>query len=120
MRFAPLLAAASLAAFLPAPLSAVPGGEIATLPHGSYVCELPGDAAGPWRIRKPEEDFTIIGASNYRAGKSRGSYLLTGDLLMLTSGPFNGKRYHRQSSGFLRLIGDDGEPSELRCVLSDH
>ncbi len=120
MRYAPLLAAATLAAFPAAPSGAVPGGEISTMPHGTYICELPGDAAGPWRIRKPEEDFTVIGASNYRVADSRGSYLLTGDLLTLTSGPFNGKRYHRQSYGFLRLIGEDGEPSKLRCVLSSH
>ncbi len=118
MRYVPILAAALLAALPAAPSRAVPGGEIGTLPLGFYVCELPGDAAGPWRIRVPEEDFTIISASNYRANGVRGSYLLTNDNVVMTSGPFDGKRYHRQSHGFLRLIGDDGEPGKLRCVLS--
>lgn len=118
MRSLLLLMACLLAAFSAAPSSAVPGGEIKTLPLGTYVCELPGDAAGPWRIRVPEEDFAIINASSYRAGGVRGSYLLTNDRVVMTSGPLNGKRYHRQSFGFLRMLGTEGKPGKLRCVLS--
>jgi len=118
MRTVLVLAATLLAALPAAPSRAVPGGELATLPLGNYVCELPGDAAGPWRLRVLEEDFTIISASNYRASGGRGSYLLTNDSVVMTSGPFNSKRYHRQSHGFLRLVGDDGKPGELRCVLA--
>lgn len=118
MRVILTLMAAALAATAAAPTRAIPGGELSSLPLGAYHCELPGDAAGPWRIRQPEEDFTILRGSNYRANGKRGSYLLTGDRLTMTSGPFRDKRYHRQSHGFLRLIGDDGEPSALRCVLS--
>ena len=113
----------ALIAVLPAALAAsaglaVPGGEIGKLPTGAYLCELPGDAAGPWRVRQPDEDFSIISATNYRAKGTRGSYLLTNDQLVMTSGPHNGKRYHRQSHGYLRLIGEDGEPGKLRCVLT--
>jgi hypothetical protein len=118
MRPTLLLAAAMLAGLSPSPSIAVPGGEIGTLPLGFYLCELPGDAAGPWRIRKPEEDFTVINASMYTAGSKRGSYLLTDRKVAMTSGPHKGKHYFRQSRGILRLIGEDGEPSELRCVLS--
>jgi len=118
MRSTIMLAAAALAATSLAPAHAVPGGEMSTLPLGNYRCELPGDAAGPWRIRMPDEDFTIISASRYRANGHRGSYLLTNDNLVMTSGPFDGKRYHRQSYGFLRMIDEDGQPGKLRCVLS--
>ncbi|MDG2003129.1 MAG: hypothetical protein P8J20_07345, partial [Novosphingobium sp.] len=63
-------------------------------------------------------DFVIISSSNYRSNGVRGSYLRTSTSIVMTSGPLNGKRYHRQSHGFLRQIGDDGEPGKLRCVLS--
>jgi hypothetical protein len=118
MRFLLILAAVLLTALPAAPSRAVPGGEIGTLPHGRYFCELPGDAAGPWRIRVPEEDFVVISASNYQANGGRGSYLITNDNVAMTSGPLNGNRYIRQSHGFLRLIGDDRLPGKLRCVLS--
>ena len=45
-----------------------------------------------------------------------GTYLLAGDRLTMTSGPLRGKRYRRQSDGFLRLTGPDGQDSDLRCV----
>ena len=111
--------ALSLLAFVATgfPAHAVPGGEIGTLPLGRYVCERPGYVAGPSRHPAPEEDFTVVGASSYRTGGVRGSYLLTGKTVVMTSGPHEGKRYVRQSHGFLRLIGPDGQPGTLRCVL---
>ncbi len=96
-----------------APAVAAPGGGIETLPTGYYACELPGDAAGPVGRAVASEDFAIINASSYQADGSTGTYLLTGDDLVMTSGPRQGKRYYRQSIGFLRLNGPDGE---LRCV----
>jgi len=119
MRLALLVFAVLAACLSASPGLAVPGGEIGTMPKGLYKCELPGDAGGPWRVRQPDEDFEIINASVYRAGGTRGSYLLTDDRLVMTSGPFQGKRYNRQSFGLLRLIGDDGEPGPLRCVRSE-
>lgn len=95
---------------------AVPGGDIATLPIGDYICELPGDAAGPAGRHVPEEDFAVVTASSYRARGSLGSYLLTGERLVMTSGVHRGKRYHRLSDGFLRKLGPDGKDSQLRCV----
>lgn len=113
-----LAPAAVILTLLPlTPSFAVPGGEIGTLPLGNYICEMPGDAAGPWRIHQPEENFTILPNSSYRTEKGRGSYLLTNDEMVMTSGPLDGKRYYRQSYGFLRLIGSDGKPGLMRCVL---
>jgi len=45
-----------------------------------------------------------------------GSYLLTGDELTMTSGPRMGKRYHRISDRFVRLLDARGEESDLRCI----
>jgi hypothetical protein len=105
-----------LALALAAPATAAPGGDIDTMPIGDYVCELPGDATGPAGRRVAEEDFTIVTASSYRAGEAMGSYLLTGDQLTMTSGAHQGKRYRRQSEGFVRMIGADGQAGDLRCV----
>lgn len=111
MRTLPLLAL--LAA---APLEAAPGGAIGTLQLGSYVCELPGDATGAAGQRVAEHGFTVVNASSYTTTEGRGTYLLTGDVVAMTSGPKRGQRFHRLSQGFLRLIGRDGQDSDLRCV----
>jgi hypothetical protein len=95
---------------------AAPGGKIDTLAAGTYVCELPGDAAGAAGIRQPNEMFEIVNANSYRNAAGRGSYLLIGDVLNMTSGPKRGQRFHRLSDRFLRLIGPDGKDSPLRCV----
>lgn len=96
---------------------AVPGGEIGTLKKGTYICELPGDATGPAGIHVPEADFAIINASSYRAQGRIGSYLLTGDRVVMTSGTFEGQRFRRISEGFLRRIEADGSDGRMRCVL---
>jgi hypothetical protein len=101
---------------LAAPLAAVPGGNIGTLPGGTYRCELPGDALGPVGHRVPESDFIVLTASAYRASGGQGSYLLIGDRMVMTSGPFRGRRFHRITPHFLRLIGPDGQDSQMRCV----
>jgi len=97
---------------------AVPGGEIGTLEKGRYACELPGDAAGPAGLHVPEADFTVISASSYRARGRIGSYLLTGELVVMTSGPHRGQRFHLVSRGFLRAVEPDGSDGRLRCILS--
>ncbi|PKB25161.1 hypothetical protein B0I00_0351 [Novosphingobium kunmingense] len=102
--------------FAAAPASAVPGGKLGTLEAGSYACELPGDAAGPAGIRQPDEAFEIVNANTYRTAAGRGTYLLTGETVTMTSGPKKGTRYHRISGRFLRMIGPDGKDSALRCV----
>lgn len=98
------------------PALAVPGGMIDALSPGSYVCELPGDATGPAGRRQNGEGFTVLNAGTYEAGGLRGTYLLTGDLLTMTSGPKNGHKFRRLSDNFLRRLGPDGKESALRCV----
>lgn len=100
----------------PAAALAAPGGPIGSLPAGDYVCELPGDAAGVAGIRQADQDFSIVNANSYTTATGRGAYLLTGDVLTMTSGPKRGQRFHRLSDRFLRLIAADGTDSPLRCV----
>lgn len=113
---AAVLALGPLSLLATAPAQAAPGGQIGTMPTGDYVCELPGDATGPVGRRQPDEDFTVVNASSYRTRGSMGSYLLTGDELAMTSGQHQGKRYRRESHGFVRLLGPDGAVGDLRCV----
>lgn len=110
------LAAIPLALLLSAPALAAPGGPIGTLPQGDYACEAPGDAAGPAGIRAPERDFTVTSASSYAVGLRTGSYLYTGGLVRMTSGPRQGETYRRVGAGMLRQVGPGGEPLPLRCV----
>ena len=107
-----LLAAAAITA----PLMAAPGGQIDTLLIGTYYCELPGDVTGPVGTRVPAEDFAVLNASSYEASGARGTYLLTGSIVTMTSGPKNGQRFRRQSSSFLRQLDADGQETTLRCV----
>lgn len=98
-----------------APALAAPGGPISQLSPGTYQCEQPGDAGGATGLRVPGEDFEIINANTYRTADGRGTYLLTGDVLALTSGPKAGERYHRLTNGFLRKMAGERDTS-LRCV----
>ena len=77
---------------------------------------MPGDATGAVGLRMPEDDFAVVNANTYSTAKGRGSYLLTGDLLVLTSGPKNGQKFHRISDNFLRKLGPDGQDGSLRCI----
>lgn len=93
-----------------------PGGPIDRLPLGEYVCEMPGDATGPAGIHLPEQSFSVLNASTYATPQGRGTYLLTGNLLVMTSGPKRGQRFHRLSQNFLREIGRNGADGPMRCV----
>ncbi len=95
---------------------AAPGGPIATLQLGDYACELPGDATGVAGIRQPSRDFAVVNASSYSSAGGRGSYLLTGDLVQMTSGPKKGERFVKLSDNFLREIDGTGAKTQLRCV----
>lgn len=95
----------------------VPGGTIGTMIQGRYSCELPGIAGGPVGYAQAEYEFTIINSSSYKAGGVRGSYLLTGDRLVMTGGRLKALTLHRISPSFLRKIEADGSDGELRCVL---
>jgi hypothetical protein len=109
----------SSAAVLCAALSfAVPAqaqGPIGTVQQGSYVCELPGDAAGARGVEQEGAAFRIESASRYSSATGSGTYLRRGDELVFTSGARNGERYQIVSSGFLRKL-EDGKESRLRCV----
>ena len=103
-------------ALLSSQAPAAPGGGLATLPLGTYMCELPGSALGAAGVRRPAEDFTVLHASTYDVGEDTGTYLLTGNLVQMTSGPRQGTRYRRVSENFLRKLNPDGSDSPLRCV----
>ena len=95
---------------------AAPGGKIDSLPPGDFVCELPGDAAGPVGHPVAEEGFTVINGSTYRSAAGRGTYLLTGDTLVMTAGPKRGERFNRISDRFLRKLAAAWAETALRCV----
>ncbi|WP_185997198.1 hypothetical protein ACLIMP_12025 [Novosphingobium aerophilum] len=97
----------------------VPGGLIGTMELGQYSCEKDGTAGGPVGIRLPQYDFRVVSASNYKTPDGvRGSYLMTGDRVVMTGGELKGMRMHRMSKGFLRLTGPDGQDSDMRCILT--
>jgi hypothetical protein len=118
MRYLPFPALMLALVCAGAPLRAVPGGEIGTLPTGRYLCEKPGDVTGLIAVRVPEGDFRILASSSYAVDGKRGSYLLLGERMVMTGGPFEGRAFQRTSIGYLREIGADGQPGELRCVLT--
>ena len=100
---------------------AVPGGEIGVLAKGAYVCELPGDIGDPGIAagrHVPEADFEVIGDSSYRVGKARGVYLRTGDEVVMSTGPQQGRKFHLESEKFLRVVDPDGTDGAMRCVRS--
>lgn len=101
-----------------APLAAVPGGRLGTLEPGRYTCEHSGVAGGPAGHHVPEADFRVGRASDYEAGGAHGNYLMTGETVVMTSGPHKGQKFVRQSRGFLRKVGHNGKPGDLRCVLA--
>lgn len=90
-------------------------GQIGTIDRGTYVCELPGDAAGAVGVEQPEESFVIESASRYSSPQGSGTYLRRDNQIIMTSGPRNGAAYQIMGRGFLRKIVD-GQPSRLRCV----
>jgi hypothetical protein len=102
-----------LAAALASP--ALGQGAIGTVARGTFVCELPGDAAGQAGVAQPARNLTIESASRYSSPQGSGSYLRRGDTLTLTSGPRQGESYAVLSEGFMRLI-EGGQPGRLRCV----
>jgi hypothetical protein len=111
-----LLSAMLLGLLFAGPAAAAPGGPIDTIQRGEYACELPGDATGPAGHPVPQEGFEILSGSSYTAAGGGGAYLLTGDVLVMTSGPKRGERFNRLSSNFLRKLAPDGTETTLRCV----
>lgn len=114
--FAAALAALSPAAGQQDRGTATGSGPLTTLPHGSYACALPGDAAGAAFRPVEAEDFAIIPASRYATTEGEGTYILRGRDLTFTRGPKKGERFERVSDNQLRKITKDGTASELLCT----
>ena len=102
---------------LSSPALAVPGGILDILPRGDFICELPGDASGPAGLHEQSEDFSIINDSSYRNAQGDGIYLLTGQKVIMTSGPMNGTQFRRVTDRFLRKLDPSGAETKLRCVF---
>lgn len=96
-------------------LSAQPG-RLGTLPLGTYICSLPGDADGQAWVVLPGEGFTIENGSAYRTDNGSGTYLLAGDIVTFTRGPLKNMRYTRSGNASLQRIEADGKPGRVRCV----
>lgn len=110
------MALAGLAPALALAIPAAQASQIQTLPLGAFSCELPGDAMGAAGHHIIAEDFAIVHSSTYQSGARQGSYLLTSNIILMTSGPKAGEKFHRISDNFLRKLSPDGTDSELRCV----
>ena len=89
--FAAALAAAALPAAAQAPDPE--GGMLRTMPHGTYQCALPGDAAGKAFEVVESEEFRLNTASSYRSSKGRGTYIMRGNTLTFTRGPKKGEKF---------------------------
>lgn len=97
--------AAGIAAVTPLMADAAPpppGGMLATMPHGTYQCALPGDALGKAFIVVEEEQFSIGTASSYRSAEGRGTYILRGEKLTFTRGPKKGETFERVGTNQLK------------------
>jgi hypothetical protein len=103
------------AAAIAAPLAAA-DGPLATLPTGRYLCELPGDAAGPASRPVAGAWFDIINASSYVTEGGAGTYLLTGDNVVFTRGPLRGAKFVRTGARALKRTDIGGAYAKLRCV----
>jgi hypothetical protein len=94
-------------------------GPLTTLTLGRYVCERPAEFGSQAAVPDPQASFGVITASRYVAADgTRGTYLLTGNTVEMTSGPLAGTRLVRLRQSFLRVLGADGTPGPTRCVLS--
>lgn len=89
---------------------------LSTMPHGTYECALPGDAAGPAWDTIEGKGFRIGRASSYRSAEGSGTYLLEGELLTFTRGPFKGRQLLRTATNELTQIGPDGKRTKLVCM----
>ncbi len=106
---------AALAITMAVPVSAQ--GRLGLLEQGEYVCALPGDADGTaWR-EQPARNFTITGASSYRAHNGgTGTYLLEGTRLTFTRGALKGVKLMRiKATGLLQEVKADGSLGRMRC-----
>lgn len=101
-----------------APLAARPG-PLSTLTLGRYICERPTEPGSQAAATDAAASFAVTTASRYVAADgTRGTYLLTGDMVEMTSGSLAGTRLKRLRESFLRVVEADGMPGKTRCILS--
>ena len=96
---------------------AVPGGHIKTMPTGYYRCEMLGSDTSLASVHVPGADFRVRLSSSYSVDGRRGSYLLTGDRLVITGGPFEGQAFLRVSESSLRKLNSEDQPGDIICAL---
>jgi len=100
----------------PVPAQATPGGLLRTLLKGYWVCETAGDATTP-PARQVQDSFRVIADSSYRTAKGEtGTYLLLGNDLLMTTGPFRARRYILVGQGILHPLDASGKRTSDRCV----
>ena len=103
-------------AMVAGPAHATPGGVLRVLLKGDWICETGGDATTA-PVRQPQDSFRVLADSSYRttAGDT-GTYLLLGNDLTMTGGPFRGRRYVLVGQGILHPVDGSGKRSTSRCV----
>lgn len=98
------------------PLLGQEGRMLDTMPHGTYECALPGDAAGLAYEVVEEEGFAIGPASSYSNEEGSGVYLMKGRELVFTRGPKKGERFKRVGRNQLQAMDEKGELGRLLCT----
>jgi hypothetical protein len=110
----PLLLASLMLGAVPA--KAAPGGLLRVLLKGYWICETGGDATTP-PTRLMQDSFRIIADSSYRTtAGAPGTYLLLGNDLVMTGGPFIRRRYILVGQGILHPLDAAGKRTSDRCV----
>jgi hypothetical protein len=111
-----LTAALFVGALAPVAAHAAPGGLLRTLLKGYWVCETKSDAeTAPTRL--PNDSFRVIPDSSYRTAKGEsGTYLLLGNSLVMTTGPFQARKYTLVGQGILHPLDAQGKRTGERCV----
>jgi hypothetical protein len=115
IRYAARLAFAPLLVALATATATADASDLSVLPAGRYACWTAGIASGPAVTDRPERAFTIVRGSRYEAESGGGTYLLAGDLLTFTRGPFKDQRLRRNRDGFWQEVTRSGAFGPLRC-----
>lgn len=99
-----------------APAGAAPGGNLRVLLRGYWICETQGDATTP-PTQQLQDSFRVIADSSYRTTLGQtGTYLLLGTDLVMTGGPFRGRKYKLVGQGIIHPIDAAGNRTTDRCV----
>ncbi len=112
----PLALAVALFALCAQPAQAAPGGYLRVLLRGYWICETQGDATTP-AMRRLQDSFRVIADSSYRTSSgATGTYLLLGTDMVMTGGPFAGRKYKLVGQGILHPLDASGKRTTDRCV----